>query len=345
MVTNKFGTASDWADGDVLSAADLGDTFHNIRFLDLVYVGSTNPTTGVIAHDSTHWSAIDSNGTIYVTTDGGSSWAVTGGTAALDTDSFIRVCAANKAKAIAIEATGDFETAMTSTGTSTVTWNAATAATFGTQIYDVSYTTDGLIVVGGDDSLGTDHIIYSTDDGATWNNATTSPSAAVYAVNMFDATTGYAVDSAGNIWKTTNGADIWVDTGDNIVGTVGTAASVLCLSATTCIISCESQIMLYNNSTNTVTVVLQAFSAINTTGIVKTNSGEIYITRIHIGGEIGVEIYKSSDSGASWQYKSILHNVVGGSFDNTEKCSLTEYSNDRMLLSILKRDIIKLKAT
>ena len=58
---------------------------------------------------------------------------------------------------------------------------------------------------------------------------------------MFDANTGYAIDSAGNIWKTINGAVDWSDTGDNYSGPAADM-TIFAFSATIAFIQDEESV-------------------------------------------------------------------------------------------------------
>lgn len=91
-------------------------------------------------------------------------------------------------------------------------------------------------VIGCDKAAVARGIYFSTDSGANFTLCSTGPATDVEYIDMFDANTGYAVDSAGNIWKTINAGDDWTDTGHNVNQTIVARpgrSDILCLSATT----------------------------------------------------------------------------------------------------------------
>lgn len=326
-MVNKFGTTDDFADSDALSADNLLDTFGSLPFRPITNRAGGNNITGVVAHSATTYSVIEDDGDIFQTTDSGTTW--TSRNTDLDTDSFIRLCKADAAYAFAIENATTAESAVTTN--SGATWTTTTSATYGTAVYDLSVPTTSLIVVGGDDGGGGNHIIYSTDDGTTWNDASTQPSAAIYALDMFDGSTGYAIDSSGNIWKTTNSGVDWTDTTDNITGSATTTTGILALSATTCLIY-NGLIQTYNNSTNTVTSVANIPTTNTCAGIVKTTNGDYYIATGASSGNTGITLAKSTDSGATWAVADIP--FKGAAVDNTVlKCQLTEFGSNNLLVS------------
>lgn len=232
-MTNRFDTADDWVDGDVLDAADLIDTFARIQWSGMLDVDTSNGGTsyddviGVVGYAADTLSIVNA-ANILTSTNGGTSW--TSKNTDLDASTILtRGCKATRTSAFFLETGTTCESAHTSDSGATVT--TKTSASFGTSVADMSYPTTGLIVVGGDDGGGGNHIIYSTDSGGTWTDASTQPSAAIILVDMFDGTNGVAVDTSGNIWKTTDSADTWTDTTLN----VGTSSNqqIVMLSTTT----------------------------------------------------------------------------------------------------------------
>ncbi len=299
MTDKGPGSSSEWVDGDILTADDQLDSMANLRFRSILY--DTNDAFGIVKHSSTNYSKTDTSGNIRLSTDTGATWAAAGGTHALDAENLIRVAKDDITKGIAIEVTGNYETAYTSD--SGANWNATTVATFGTVINDVSFPTNNLIVVGGDDAAGTDHVIFSTDQAATWTNATTSPSVRVAALDMFDGTTGYAVDTSNNIWKTTNSAVDWTDTTDNV--TVDSLTSIYAVTADILLIwnGTSGTLSRYVNSTNTVsTIYVHGNVTAGSGGIVKTTVGHYFFALFPTTGaalNAPVWLLRSSDSGVS----------------------------------------------
>lgn len=332
-MTNKGpGSGSEWVDGDALNADDLVDSMAQLKWIPMIGLESQTLISGIAGHSSTNLSGVTTSGGLVVSTDAGVNWAASAGTHALDTTSFIRVCEADRTRAFAIESTGA-ETAYSSD--SGATYNAATTVTMSIAVYDVSFTTTGLIVVVGDDT--TNRIKYSNDNGATWNNATTAPSSAVYCVHMFDANNGFAVDASGNIWRTTDGAVNWTDTTDNIAaGTaVATGMSIRSISATQAIISTigsnNGTCQLYNYSTNTSQIYARIVSAglDNTCGVWGT-ANAVYTGFIDATANNACYFLKSTDSGLTW---SLIEFHQGSTLTSAafQKCKLTSLGTNEVL--------------
>ena len=186
-----------------------------------------------------------------------------------------------------------------------------------------------MIVVGGNDGGGGNHIVFSTDDGGTWTDASTQPSAAIYCVDMFDANTGYAVDSSGNIWKTTNAAVDWTDTTHNITETATVGMSIRALSATTAIISAGSGIEYYDNGAGTSTRRMKTDQ--NTTlGIAVVGSSYFVATGANDASE-AVTLWRSDNSGTNWEGRLI--DVKQFNQNDTEKTGISEFSTTHILLT------------
>ena len=309
-MTNKFGTTDDWDPGDVLKSADLLDTFGNVTWNSAIQqnVEAAGYTRGICTHSSTKYSMVEANGNILQSTDSGVSWA-SRNTDLDATTAFMKICGADPTHAFCIETGTTNECAFTDD--SGDAWTTKTSAAFGTGLYDVSFTTASLIVLGGNDSGGTDHIVFSTDDGGTWTNATTSPSLAVWAVHMFDANTGYAIDEDGNIWKTTNAAVTWVDTTDDAPNYgANNTMSIYCVSATKAIITYkDGAVVVYNNSTNTSTLTLRQHGNMAnamTLGILEHTDGQLYVGWSGgVDSSVGlVMLGKSPDDGDTWKLSS-----------------------------------------
>ena len=100
-MTNKFDTADDWIDGDVLYSADLIDTYVRIGWVRHITSGDNTDLTGaqcILGHaDDTYSVAIAGN--IFNTTNNATSW--TSKNTDLETAPLIgRVCKANRAYGI-----------------------------------------------------------------------------------------------------------------------------------------------------------------------------------------------------------------------------------------------------
>lgn len=331
-------SSSVWIIGNILKAADLLDSLKNtIFFNNYNTISGTQNTKGIIAHSSSIWSAILENGAIYNSTNTGVSW--TSKNTDLDKDSFIRVCKADSTHAVFCEYTGTAgEVAFTSDSGATVTTKTSTA--FGTAVYDVAFGTAGLIVVGGDDAAGTDHIVFSTDDAGTWTNATTSPSSSVYSVDMFSATIGFAIDSSQKIWKTTDGAVNWVDTTHTVASTLASDSTIYCISATSFIHSSNGYIEYYDATGNATIKAVSPIINSRSGGICKNTTGD-YFSLVYGHGTNGTgSLFKSSD-GITWKVAPIgfFGNI---SANNVNKCFLNNCGTD-LLISVNRPGFIGIK--
>jgi len=328
-MTNKFGTTDDWEDGDVLYSADILDTFDTIREITLIHT-EIYAFNSIMVHSDTVWSGTVNNGTIYLSSDSGATW--TSKNTDLDTATFGIICKNDSTKAFVCEITGTAQTVYTAD--SGTTWTTKTSAVFGTGIYDISFPTANLIVIGGNDAAGTDHTIFSTDQGTSWTNATTSPGAPVYALDMWDGTTGYAIDSSNNIWKTVNAGVDWTDTGHNSVG-VGIASQLLCLSATTFIHfgPTDAKIGLYDNGGGTYTQIGAPLNVVNYgLGIVNNSvTGDIFIAMGKEGGG-AIELLRTNSTGTTQSSRLISHGVDAANVGIVAKRGLTQLSNGHLLL-------------
>ena len=323
-MVNRYGTTNDWG-SEQLKSDDLVDTLGALRWYPFKGkdLGTTDVVTGVIGHSASIFSMVTTAGEVFTSTDTGVTW--TSKSTVPDTRSIIRVCKADKTHGVVVETGTTAEVVFTDT--SGTTWSAKTSASFGTGVYDVAFSTAALIVIGGDDAAGTAHIVFSTDDGTTWTDATTSPDTRVYAVDMFSATVGYAIDSAGKIWKTINAAVTWTDTLHVIKGTAGTNSSIYAVSATVCIIAVSSFLEYYDNTAGTVTIKVDV-GATNynmSLGIVKNDTGYYYAGISSDNRDFHPFLLRSTDIGVSWE----IANYSGLSGDTvTPKCALGTGTTD-----------------
>lgn len=340
MANKGLGSSDKFITGDVLNANDVLDSLTGTRWLPITNPVNSESNMQMIGHSVSSFSAISgTNSNIYLSTDKGATW--TSKNTDLEGNVFMRKCLGDATHAVAVE-NGSTACEVAFTDDSGVTWTTKTSANFATVCNDVSFSTAGLIVLGGNDGGGGNHIVYSTDDGGTWTDPTTAPSAEITMVSMFDATTGYAVDSSGNIWKTTDGCDTWVDTTDNISGgsaAAGSEGSILAISADVCLIATidvnRGRIQSYTNSTNTNAVLYGVTQAIfqRTLGIVKSTNGYYYVGFRNDSSNLEY-IFKSTNGGTNWLLKIVRH--LSGINDEIAKCWLTEIGDgtDRLLLNL-----------
>ena len=279
-------------------------------------ISTTNADTGegigFQAHTATKMTMIDSGADIWYSADSGVTW--TEKNTDLDTADIIhRNCKADRTYAIFIEMSGDNE--VVHTADSGVTCTTKTSCTFGTLIYAVSYPTTSLIVVGGNDTVGTDFIVFSTDSGATWTDATTTVDANCLALDMYDGTTGFAATTAGKIFKTVNSAVDWTDTGHTISAT--SANGLVAISSTEFILAGIASNFLYvykyDGSGNAVQKLLLnvvgAASYDYAMAPVIDSNGVIYTGAIYSSNPTYMIILRSTDDGETWESMIIPANI------------------------------------
>lgn len=298
---------------------------------------SNTDVNGVMGHSSTTWSVQISNGEIKQTSDTGASW--TSRNTDLDIRCFFEMCRADKTHGVAIE-DGATTQECAFTDDSGATWTTKTSLAFATDIFDVSFSTAGLIVVGGNDGGGGKHIVFSTDDGGTWTDATTPPSAAVVAVDMFSATVGYAVDTSGNIWKTTDGADTWIDTTDNVSGVIKENLNLIAATADIVLINADNTGQKYVNSTNTVTTL---FALSDRGCFFKSGDGYTYLYS-GIAGNTTVDIIRSNDNWSTFQVLPLGSIAFGfhQTGSTSKRGSISEAGDGSLLISDYRSSFILL---
>jgi len=339
IINGKLG-GTDPSDGDILTAANFTDTNNamiekaNYRpsYPDIFRVGLK--TEVMIGHSSTHMSVIADSGSIYSTADSGVTWVVKN--TDLDSGDYIGInCKANRAYGVAIEgATTTSEVILTTN--SGVTWTTVTSAAFTTGgAYCVSYPTTSLIVLGGNDGVSGKHIVFSTDGGSNWTDATTQPGAAIWAVSMYDGTTGYAVDSAKNIWKTADGAVTWTNTGDDVSDTGDSGNNLVAISDDVCIfIGAEGVLNHYDNSTGTIIEKLNLPLDNTTYSLIQTTDGTIYCMSVNdiATGFPGQILLISHDSGVTWQVGNISNIVTTSAWNSYYKYMLSEADDNQVMV-------------
>ena len=351
-MTNRFGTASDFSDGDILFSADLSDSFNNLRYVDTYLINPTSSTiVAIVAHSATQWTSAGITGSVYNTQNTGSSWTLsfTSGE-----ETFLRLCKSTLARAVVVD---EDDTApgttinVRTTSDSGATWTLRTAADFD-EVYDVSFSVPGRIVIAGDDvGAGVNNIVYSTDDGVTWNDPVTVPGVTV-AVDMVNNLIGYALDDTGAIWKTSDGAVNWTNTTHAAGG--GLAKTTMYAITETLVIfvgpHADNYIETYDNTAN---ITRRARPPTNSDtavfipgGIEVTSNDEIYVLFGRNGNDGGAIVMKSVDSGVTWQTFPWLPatDFVTATTKNI-KCKISEAGTNRVLVSTGSHDLFRLNAT
>ena len=324
-IKNTVLGGTDWTDGQILYSVDLNDTY-NAAASDAEKLNPWIPSSAGIANagvfcgfagfTSTTWISMDSGlSSVRRTTDGGLTWAtISLATAARE----IARVFGSATHAIVFE-TGAKTMSYTSDAGATFTPSGAAPASF-TLIHMMSMPTTTLAVMCGTvTSLRS--IAYSTNNGAAWTVATSGPTVGTFAIAMLDATTGFAVDSANNVWKTTNGGVDWTDTTHDISGISSTAGrnGIIALTSTSFIYFDNlGSVWKYNNATVTTPTI--QFSTTSAAagflfGPVKLTNGYIYAAVI--GSATGVQgtglLMRTKDTGTSWQVRPITLGLSGAS--------------------------------
>jgi hypothetical protein len=296
---------TDWTFGETpVPSADLKDTYDALliqsRFFPMSYTGVTNQFN-ILAFSSSIWQTNQAR-----TTDSGSAWS-----ASLSGEYVLAQSRQTPANAVAIITNAPVAKYTTDSG---ATWNtASTAPPNITKCVDISYAADGRVVCFGTASSGSG-IWYSTDNGDNWSQGT-GIGTTVIGGDMFSATVGYAIDSALNIWKSTNGI-AWTDTTDNATG-ASSIFSVRAIDADNIYYNNFNTANIvgrtYDNSTNTETprIELQIGTAISSK-VIKSSGGNYYF--VALSGNVTNEqqealVYKSEDDCVTWSVAKVPYDT------------------------------------
>ena len=329
---------SSWTNGDVLYGDDLADSIYANRWFKVLNRTDVDvATVGVVGHSSTHYSVIGTDGDIWVTTDSGTNWTEKNTT--FTTKSAIVPVIADRTYGIAIDADDTSNAASAYTSDSGVTWSNGGAVGNDNYVNDLSAPTTTLAVCCTDNNITNDNIYRSTDNGANWAAASTSPNVDVVALNMFDGTTGYATDIDDNIWKTTDSGDNWVDTGNDISGTEE-GDTICCLSATTALITLRGSgyVYLYDDTANTTTLVLDWGTTTDAgypTHFVKAVNNFIYFAVLNTSDIVArpSALYRTTD-GLVWEIMTLPYSgeAEAGGTNNYTKYFISEGADNEILL-------------
>jgi photosystem II stability/assembly factor-like uncharacterized protein len=347
------GTAADWSDGQVLYAEDLNDTFdasyNKTQSLDDSTVvsrwaqasfkpemaGSNGPT--YVFFSENNFGVIGS--TQYIgTTDGGVSFATP---ASLNAGSapFIVGVASSTHAIVCQTGTGGSVGYTTNGG---VSWTAGTAIPTATTTHSISYPSTSLAVVGIVRSGGSRNIYYSTNQGSSWTQCTSGPTVTVVMVSMFNNSTGFAVTSTGSIWKTTDGAVNWTDTGHTTTSSAGSVGeySMAAISTSSFVyVRRAGNFFYYDGSGSGVQIgAIRNSPADNTTGVqggfLRHSNGNLYY--VSAGNLIpGVYLFRLNPSLfptsciPSVKFFPVRNNTTGGGGIN-----LVERSNGDIIVGL-----------
>lgn len=319
-----------WVNGDVLEADDLSDSFFANKWYDVYRTDASivGEMRGLAGHSSGKLSVIVGDGDIWNTADSGVTWTEKNTTLS-SSPFYIKKCKADRTYAIAVEDGASADTSYTADSGATWTDGGDLSAQV-TAVNDLSVPTTTLAVVAVADSNG-DTIQRSTDNGANWVDATTSPGAEVYCVDMIDGTTGFAVALGGGIWKTTDSGDTWVDT-THIVTSPLVSSTMYAISSTAVIFTAVSNSMLafYDGTQNAYNKVRLPSSGVPS-NFIKLANGYFYV--VGYGGVTNnPTILKSTDSGVNWKMATIPASVSMAADKN--KCTLSEDADNTLLVNL-----------
>jgi len=334
MTLNIFGDGTGGTNGPGIASSPMNENFSEVKYHEIMIspvIASAEYFDGVIAHSSTVFSGMVTDGHIWITSDAG----VTAGNyteklTTLTSDSLLIGAKNTAAAGFAVEVGASTTNADTGyTGNSGTTWTDSTNVTMTTAILCADMPSSSLILVGGNDS--SNDLKYSTDQAGSWTNPSTPPTGTIHAISMYDNTTGYCVDGSGNIWKTTDGADNWSDTGDNVIGSVDGNIGMYTVSATNVVFFTNSSVYLYVNGSGI------------SSGI-RVNSGSVFLGAketanalyMLLGHSDGFILLKSEDSGATWIQHPIAWRLSDGTLTGSNyyhlKHCLDAYDNDNIVV-------------
>lgn len=290
---------NDFTDGNVLTAAQLNNNFQSVNWMGIVITDDNN-LTSFIAHSATNYSIIVAATGMWNNSTG--AWVMEVGA----NDGFLLKCKTDPTYAFSINYPGG-STSTFVTIDAGVNWGAATDSPLDASTDDISFPTTDLIVVAGDDAGG-DYIWWSADQGTNWTAALTTLDAKAHAMDMFDKTDGYAITNANKIFKASNDAKNWTDTGDTVV--VSADGGIHCLTADLLLIGNTTSglvISTYVNSTNTVTA-LQTFDGYDQfMGFAEDSNGVVYLAAYRSANSPGIIVIRSRDSFVTFEIILIPH--------------------------------------
>jgi len=340
-------------DGDILYASEA-NRFNNSIWNDLIY--TTGSIKGVLNHSATTWSATNGTSTIR-TTNSGVTWAAASADNA-DMTGVAKVCVADKTKSVCFDhnTLSCFKAA-----DSGDTWSASSTSPAGSgRILDCSFPTATVAVCCGDSSMTTRSIYYSTNAGDTWTVCAAGPTGTTSGIDMLDGTTGFAVQGAA-IWKTTNGGVNWVVESETMTS-LHEDGSIIATSATTFVALSGTEVIIQTVDTAADAVTVRMSFVHSSTesfvsNLLKTTNGNIYFTIYKFdtyGSSVTprmgmtMTLYRSTDSGVTWQNRSIgdnSFNAITALSTNITKAQLVEYDTNKLLFVVGDSELAKIDET
>jgi photosystem II stability/assembly factor-like uncharacterized protein len=175
-----------------------------------------------------------------------------------------------------------------------------TSFTIFSVVYDIHFISTSVGIAVGLDFLGNNEFIArTTDAGLTWNIVNTYSGGEypryLKAIKMANSSLGFAVGSNGRILKTLNGGESWTTVAS---GTTNDLKDITSIGSSTWIAVGDQTILRSTNSGNTWSVVSYPGTYFNSV------SGDFNFLIA-----AGNSIFKSSNSGLSWQLSQEISNV------------------------------------
>lgn len=327
--TTKFG-GTDWIDGDILTSADLNDTFNatfTTKWGKIRYIGeNTADSVASLAGGSYICSANRES------TDGGSTWG--GGGVGETPAHHIVPCAANDQKAVAFLLTNGSIKYTTDAGSN---WNYAVQPAE-TPVY-MTYPANGsAFFVGAADA--TSVVWWSLDNGSTWTKGPGSPSSPVTGrciefISGASVTSGIVLDTDANtkIWLSVNGGSTWSFTGSQ----VGQGSVSLKWAGGEEFISVSStgEVRKDNwNKQNWSAKTGQALEAKTATQMFKSKNGNVYFATYPSISGPGVNLWRSTDAGSSWDCAPLIAGPYRIYNDDAKCTPIAELGSGELLIGM-----------
>ena len=304
----------------------------------------------IVAHSAAIWSAINTTNTVR-SIDSGLTWVA----ASADTTDMTgptAVCEANKAYAISCSNASAGISFTTDSGDN---WIAATTDPLNiTNVLCIANPTTTSAVVGCDYGTAGSGVFLSTDNGVTWVESTTKIVADVEGIAMVSATHGLCIDSANNIYYTTNGGVDWTDSTENQA-----------------IVAKNGQLFITDNTAGIISFVVYdgvgiTYGKIDSTGgagdvspvgvasldgadtadvqvtnFVQATNGNTYVVAAMANAvDMGGQLWKTMDNGATWNVSSIPSYM--STFTGTNNTLVEAGDNQLLLIGQNGKMIIKL---
>lgn len=333
-IKNVLLGGTDWVNGDILYAVDQNDTFDAVanRFIirnawvPAIYDPLGGVPRSVLAHSSSTWVVGNDAGVGRRTTNSGSTWASCTGTML----PYAVRCAGTAGYALSFDTSAGV---LNYTVDSGANWTVGGTPAAATGVKCCSFPTSTKAVIGATGAART--IFYSNNNGVAWTLCTTGPTASVVAIAMWNGSTGYAVDTSNNIWKTTDGGANWTDTTYNTAGSGLT--SLICVSSTVVLyVQANTGLMQRYIDATSVTNIQQVSGTTDSTPsnfVIGTN-GYVYLATFimsAIGAAANAKLLRSKDLGLTWQHRAFPAYICTAP-PNSGQTRLTEYTTNKFIV-------------